>query len=198
VDRQAARGRAQGSGGRASSRETAPVLGAERINPRGQQCPDELVGARHPTVNDPGGQARGVRTGGDNVGHVERRQVCEQLGHASLVPHPDSSRLGERELDQEAPVDRRAARRSGGTAQVVRARELDRESVQPGAGDAKRGSRRRLGVLAQPTKSIHTDSVPATIRHQMTVGRFVSTSGEKTWPPVGRNDGRSWGETDGH
>jgi hypothetical protein len=22
--------------------------------------------------------------------------------------------------------------------------------------------------------------------------------GEKTWPPAGRTDGRTWGETDGH
>jgi hypothetical protein len=29
------------------------------------------------------------------------------------------------------------------------------------------------------------------------VGRFVATSGEKKWPPVGRRDGRGWGETDG-
>jgi hypothetical protein len=112
----------------------------------GQRCPDELVAERHPTLNDPGGQARGVGTGGDNFGHVERRQVCEQFEHASFVPPPDSSRLRERELAQEAPVNRRAARRPGGTARVVGAGELDRESVQP--------RRRRRGArIEAPARS---------------------------------------------
>ena len=61
------------------------------------------VGERHPTLDDPGGQAAGLGTGRDNFGHVERREIREQLEHASFVPHPDSSRLGERELAQEAP-----------------------------------------------------------------------------------------------
>jgi hypothetical protein len=88
------------------------------------------------------------------------------------VPHPDSSRLREHELGQKAPVNRRAARRPGRTAQVVRARELDRESVQSDAGGAQRGSKRRLGVLGQPTNSIHTDSIPARIRHQIAISRL--------------------------
>ena len=29
-------------------------------------------------------------------------------------------------------------------------------------------------------------------------GEPMATSGEKRWPPVGRTDGRTWGETDGH
>jgi hypothetical protein len=72
---------------------------------------------------------------------VEPRLFCEQLEHASFVPHPDGGRITERELGQKAPVDRGAARRPSGTAQVIRAGELDRELVQPGAGDAERGSK---------------------------------------------------------
>ena len=53
-------------------------------------------------------------------------------------------------------------------------------------------------------KEIDADSTPlgrfvATSRQPtLTVGRFVATSGEKRRPRVGRTDGRSWGETDGH
>jgi hypothetical protein len=63
------------------------------------------------------------------------------------------------QIGVQAPVDRRAARRPGRAAEIVGARELDRELVQAGAANAKRRSERRLGVLAQPAQPIHTDSV---------------------------------------
>jgi hypothetical protein len=70
------------------------------------------------TLNDPGSQARRVRSGGDEVGHVQCGLLPEQLQHTSLVPHPHGRRLGEREVGQKAPIDRRTATRPRGTAEV--------------------------------------------------------------------------------
>src|ERR1035437_4589609 len=79
------------------------------------------------------------------------------------------------------------------------ARDSDR---RPAAAPRARPDHRRVRQLpARPGNRREGSHAPALTNRKpanLMVGRFVATSGEKTWPPVGRNDGRSWGETDGH
>ena len=62
-----------------------------------------------------------------------------------------------------------------------------RSHRRPGQLPARPGNRRQGG---------HATDL-STLNKPVTVGRFVATSGEKTWPSMGRKHGREWGETDG-
>jgi hypothetical protein len=69
----------------AQLREEPGQFGAQRTDAVGDRRPHELIREGDPALNDPGCQASGVGTGGDELGGVECGPLPEQLQHTSLV-----------------------------------------------------------------------------------------------------------------
>lgn len=101
---------------------------------------------------------RGVRTGDDKLPHVERRLAPSSSSTRASCHTRTAVGSEKANVVSKRPSILALPIAQGGRLSVVRARELDRELVKPGAGDTERGSERRRGGLAHPAQPIHTDS----------------------------------------